>query len=378
MTGVEDMRVLHVVATNRRRGAEIFGSDLIRSLAVAGVSQRVAVIRQTEVEISFDAPRTALGAREASGWPAGMHLPALRRLRSVAAAWRPDVVQAHGGEAMKYALCSLVATRIPVVYRRVGMAPRGLVREPRRAAYASLMRRAARVVAVCEEVRREAQRLFRIPPHMLVAIPNGVDAGRIRVDRSRQEMRRSLGVPGGRPLIISVGRITWEKDPLAHVRIAAPLIHRFGAVHAWVGEGPLRSTLEREGRRRRLDGKLLLLGSRPDVGDLLSAADIMLFASRTDGMEGMPAAVIEAGMVGLPVAGFGVAGVPEVVVDGRTGVLSPPGDEAALTERMTKLVEDEATRLALGAAARERCMSQFHIGGVADRYAAVYREVTRA
>lgn len=372
------MRVLHVVATERRRGAEVFASDLVRALAGPGVSQRIAVIRRTAIEVSFDAPRAALGVRESGASADGAHLQALRRLRDTAASWRPDVVQAHGGEAMKYALCSLVAMRIPVIYRRVGMAPRWLNRGPRRAGYGSLMRRAARVVAVGEEVRRETLRLFRIPARKLLAIPNGVDPARISVGRDREETRGSLGVAIDRPLIVSVGGITWEKDPLAHLRIATPVIDRTGAAHAWVGDGPLRSALEREAGRRGLDGGLLLLGSRPDVGDLLAAADLLLFASRADGMEGMPAALIEAGMVGLPVAGFAVAGVPEVVVDGRTGVLACSGDEMGLSQRVAELLEDEPRRAALGAAAREYCLARFEIGGVADRYASLYREVTGA
>ena len=69
----------------------------------------------------------------------------------------------------------------------------------------------------------------------------------------------------------------------------------------------------------------MFLGSRADMGDVFAAADVVLFASRSDGMEGMPAVVIEGGMGGLPVAALAVAGVSEVVVDGQTGLLAPPG-----------------------------------------------------
>jgi glycosyltransferase involved in cell wall biosynthesis len=107
----------------------------------------------------------------------------------------------------------------------------------------------------------------------------------------------------------------------------------------------------------------------------LTASDVLLFASRTDGMEGMPATVIEAGMVGTPVAGYAVAGVPEVVVDGVTGFLVPPGDVDGLTERVVQLLGDEKRRKAIGESARERCLAHFEIQTVAPRYISLYEQV---
>ena len=94
----------------------------------------------------------------------------------------------------------------------------------------------------------------------------------------------------------------------------------------------------------------MFLGSRADMGDVLAAADVVLFASRSDGMEGMPAVVIEGGM-GRLVAALAVAGVSEVVVDGQTGLLAPPGDTDRLSQHLERLVLDPDLRARLGAAA---------------------------
>ena len=88
----------------------------------------------------------------------------------------------------------------------------------------------------------------------------------------------------------------------------------------------MRGQLEGEICQQGLRGRCLVLGERSDVGDLFAASDVFLFASRPDGMEGMPAAVIEAGMAGVPVAGYSIAGVPEVVEHGLTGLLAPRRD----------------------------------------------------
>src|SRR4030095_10598744 len=87
--------------------------------------------------------------------------------------------------------------------------------------------------------------------------------------------------------------------------------------------------------RAGVAGRAVVLGSREDVGDLLAASDLMVFASRT---EGMPASLIEAGMAGLPVAATTLPGVPEVVVDGTTGLLVPPGDREELRGAVERLL----------------------------------------
>jgi glycosyltransferase involved in cell wall biosynthesis len=101
----------------------------------------------------------------------------------------------------------------------------------------------------------------------------------------------------------------------------------------------------------------------------------MLLASKT---EGMPACVIEAGIAGLPVAGYALAGVPEAVVSGDTGLLVPPGDRDALTSAVTELIADAELRRRLGGGARERCRAMFDIRRVAPMYHDVYEAVAGA
>jgi glycosyltransferase involved in cell wall biosynthesis len=117
-----------------------------------------------------------------------------------------------------------------------------------------------------------------------------------------------------------------------------------------------------------------LLGSRDDIADLLAASDVLLFASRPDGMEGVPAVVIEAGMLELPVVGYDVAGVHEVVVDGATGILMPSGDADGVVDGIAAVFADDALRHRLGFAAKGRCLKLFEIGAAADRYIDLYED----
>jgi len=107
----------------------------------------------------------------------------------------------------------------------------------------------------------------------------------------------------------------------------------------------------------------------------LRAADVLLLASRT---EGMPAAILEAGASGVPVAAYAIAGVPEIVEDGVTGLLAAPGDVDRLRRRVVELLEDGGLRAELGSAAREQLASRFTIDAIARSYLKAYRALATA
>jgi glycosyltransferase involved in cell wall biosynthesis len=89
----------------------------------------------------------------------------------------------------------------------------------------------------------------------------------------------------------------------------------------------------------------------------------------------MSGVAIEAGLAGVPVVAYHMAGLPEVVVDGRTGFLVPPGDVGGLAARLVHLLDDDEVRSSMGQEARRAC-AQFDIREVAPRYLALYEEVT--
>jgi glycosyltransferase involved in cell wall biosynthesis len=303
-----------------------------------------------------------------------MDAATLSGLRSAIRRFRPRVVHAHGGEAFKYCALAAAGTRSRLVYRRIGTAPASITRGLHRAVHAALLRRADRIVAVAGTVRSETVVTFRVPEDRVVTIPRGIDPDRIRPERDRGAVRAGLGLAAGAPVVITVGALSPEKDPFAHLELCAALRRSLPEVaYLFAGDGPVRGELEEAVRTRELEGSVRVLGLRSDVGDLLAASDVHVLASRT---EGMPGCLIEAGMAGVPVVAFGLAGVPEVVEDGVTGFVVEPGDHASLAERVLKLLEDEGLRREMGAAASRRCLATFDIAGIARRYAEVYAGVT--
>jgi len=368
------VRVLHVVDSAEPRGGEIFASDLIRAIDRPDVSHRVAILRDLGgVTISYGAPTVVLPASGRTVPGFRMDPATIRGLRSIVRRWTPDIVQSHGGDTLKHAVAATTGYRIRLVYRAIGAAPSWATRGPRRVVYGRLIRSATRVVAVAEAVRHEIVARFGASEAHVVTIANGVDPERLSSERSRASVRRSLGIPSGSPVILSLGSLNWEKDPLAHLQVVSRVCQRVPAVrHLMVGDGPLRDEVSSTVGRMGLAGRVLVLGARRDIADLLRASDVVLLASR---IEGMPACLIEGGMAGLPAVAYAIAGIPEIVDDGSTGVLVRPGDVGGLADSVSRLLADPETRKAMGRRARLRCRAHFDVRVIATKYLELWQEI---
>ena len=370
------IRVMHIVATGQRRGAERFASSLVRALGRIGTEQRVVLLRSGDgPHVAFDAP-VAVPSRRLLLAGVRVDAAAVASIRRANTDFRPDVVQAHGGQALKHALVATAGKGERIVYRRIGDARQFGESRVRERAYAALMRRCARVVAVADALRAELIERFGLDPARVVAIPNGIDRTEFQPGRDRAETRASLGIADDARVVLSLGALTWEKDPIAHLEVVSRVAaDRSNVVHVIAGDGPLRPSVEAEVRRLPASDRTRIVGSREDVGDLLAASDVVLLASRT---EGMPASAIEAGMAGVPVVAYRVSGIPEVVIDGETGILAPPGDTSALARALGDVLGDDERRRVLGSRAAAGCRDRFDIGEVARRYLDVYEEVAAA
>ena len=139
-----------------------------------------------------------------------------------------------------------------------------------------------------------------------------------------------------------------------------------------VGEGPEEGMIRGLVRALGLEEHVRLLGLRTDVARLLPAADLFLLTSVT---EGIPVTVIEAMAAGLPVVGTRVGGMGEVVDEGTTGLLAPPGDDAALAEAVLRLAGDPDLRARLGRQGRARAEALFSEDRMHAGYLRLYEEM---
>ena len=178
-----------------------------------------------------------------------------------------------------------------------------------------------------------------------VAWRGGVDVDLFHPTRSSIAMRERLGSGGG-PLLIYVGRLSAEKGL---ERLRSPLRAIPGASLAMVGEGPHRAALERhfEGAPVKFTGAM----RGEELASAFASADVFVFPSETDTF-GL--AILEAMASGCPVVAARAGGVPDVVREGRDGLLYTPGDEAALVTAVKRMVAASAERELMRWSARMR------------------------
>lgn len=288
----------------------------------------------------------------------------VRALRQLIRRTPVHVVHAHASHALGTAVAALATIpgghRPPLVAsRRVDFPVSGGVKYGRRVACFLAVSRA--VGNVLERGGVEPQRVrvvySGVPP---LAPPR----------RSRHEVRRALGVPSGAVLLLTAAALVDHKDHATAIRAVARCHGQVMLLIA--GEGPLRGELQRLIERAGIGDRARLLGPRGDVPDLLAAADGYLAASH---LEGLGTALLDAGLAGLAVVGTTAGGIPEVVVDGETGLLVPPRDPAALAGAIDRLVGDEALRRRLGRAASARVASRFTVDRMVEGTVQAYREV---
>jgi glycosyltransferase involved in cell wall biosynthesis len=219
----------------------------------------------------------------------------------------------------------------------------------RRRGYIELERRLGRItsrfLAVGGAVAADAIRL-RIAPCDRIRVIAAAVANDLppTSPASRTRARQRLGLPPDVPVIGTVGRLDYQKAPGdmigALARLGRPDVHL-----VWVGDGPLRGRTEQAVAAHGLGNRFLLLGERQDVPAILPAFDLFAMSSL---YEGLPCAIVEAMTCGIPVIATAVNAVPEIVVPGRTGLLTRPHDPESLARGIAWLLDHprEAARMA--------------------------------
>lgn len=299
---------------------------------------------------------------------------------------RPDIVHTHGSKAgilgRFAARASTVsvgaATGAPRIVHTVHSFPfhPGLPR-PRFYLYLCAEVVAARLthrlVFVSARQARQAEALGIKSPGGSEIIRSGIDFERIRSGTGR-DIRGELGVPAGVPLVGSVGRLFPQKAPEVFLEAARILRERGRDMHfVYAGDGPLRERIESLRRQFSLNDVFHLLGWRRDVPDILDALDAFVISSK---YEGIGRALTEALYLAKPVVATAVCGVPELVVDGETGLLVPPDDPGALASAIERVMDDQVLARTLGGNGSARVTAEYSAEEMIRRLAALYSEIT--
>lgn len=280
-------------------------------------------------------------------------------------AGRFDVVHTHNAYPHIYGTLAARMAGVPVVLQtrhgpRFGQ---GLLA---RWQYRLACRFGNRVVAVSDDAARIFRMEEKLPAAQLVRIWNGIDLSRFPYQGG-----------SAAPRAISVGRLAPEKDLATLIRAAARVVAELPEFELdIVGDGPLRTELEKQVADAGLARHVRLLGERHDVAALLGQAGLYVSSSL---IEGVSLTLLEAMAVGLPVVATAVGGTPEVVVDGRTGWLVPPRDAECLAQALLRACRAAPAWRAMGLRGRQRVEDHFDVVRMVRDYEALYaRELSIA
>jgi glycosyltransferase involved in cell wall biosynthesis len=368
------MRILEIVDVRWWNATAYYGVELARALRDAGEDVVVAAspgspphlaARDLGLPVWDDvrfAPTNPLATARA--------VPALLR-----AIGEFDLVDAHRAEGQFLAAAASALTGGPPVVRT-----RGDIRPPRHGPLRALLQRrltAAHIVPG-EFMRAELMRALDIPARRIAVIPAGVDLSHYAPPRAgdsrRSELRARLGIGAADPVLGMVGRLS----PVKGHRVALAALGLLAAAglrpHLLVaGQDAELTTRALAAAAAGVEARVHWLGFQADIRPVFAALDILVVASL--GSEAISRVVLEGMAMGRPVVATRVGVIPELIVDGESGRLVPPGDAPALAAALAPLVRDLDAAGAMGARGRARAESEYSLSRWVERTRAFYRQV---
>ncbi|HEY8518680.1 MAG TPA: glycosyltransferase family 4 protein [Gammaproteobacteria bacterium] len=363
------MRIVHVEAGRHRYGGAAQAASLVAGLERAG-ARNVLVCAAGGALAA--AGHDALGGARVMPLPMGGDLDVrlVGRLRRAFAALEPDVVHVHsrrGADLYAGLACALDA-RPAVVTRRVDS------REP--AAWVRLKYRPyAAVVAISTAVERDLRERVGIDAARLHRVPSGIDPGRFCADAAaaRERLAAAFALEADAFVVGVVAQLIGRKGHATLLAALPGLVRRHPRLRVLCfGRGPLARALAARIERAGLAQHVRLAGFADDLPDLVAGFDALVHPAER---EGLGVAVLEAMSAGVPVVAAAAGGLVDVVEDGMSGLLFPPGDAAALGAALGRLVEDPALRARLGSRGRERVARRFTVSAMVERYLDIYERV---
>ena len=356
------MRIVHTESSLGWGGQEI--RILSESQGLAGRGHEIRLLCPPEARIFAEAPSWGLKPEAvpiARKSLAGF-LALKQKLQSC------DVVSTHSSTdswLSALALASL-GRPVPMVRTRHISAP-----VPRNPFSTWLYTKAsAHIVTAGEALKEELVERNGFPAERIDSVPTGIDTGRFRPG-DRMAARKSLGLPADK---ILVGIVATLRSWKGHRFLLEALPKEAGLVI--VGDGPQRPMLEAQVAKLGIKHKVLFAGNQADVVPWLQSFDVFALPSYAN--EGVPQALIQAMLVGLPCVTTNVGSMAELAVDRKTALVVSPQNVDALAVALRALLADGILRETLGAEARRHCVERFGYETMLDKMERIYREAALA
>lgn len=358
------MRILYLITRAEHGGAQ---SHLLQLVQAAPGSAEIMVATGEEGPLCASVRALAVQCRvleHLKHAPSARHDPAaVVEIARLIRAFDPDLVHAHSAKAGLLGRLAATLERVPSVYTAHGFAFAHGAPPARKAMALAGEWIAGRAgdftITVSQSECRQARRYRVVRPGKTAVIYSGVEESPHRA------------VPGIEPPIIAmVARFAYPKQQQLLLRAFQRM---FAQARLWlIGDGPQLVAARQAAESHRLDRRVVFWGDRADVPELLAKVQIGALISAH---EGFGLSLLECMRAGLPVVASNAGGTAEIVVDGKTGILVPPGDEIRLAEALDRLVADPEMRHAMGNAGLARHRAKFSLHAMVEQTFRVYHAI---
>lgn len=360
------MRILHTESSTGWGGQENRTMNELISMRERG--HEMAVLSRPGARI-LERAKEAGFQTFAVNMRSAMDFPAIFKLRRVMNTFHPDVVNTHSGRDTQLA----------------GMAARSLIGRPlivrtrhlalpitSKFSYSILPDHVVTVSKYVESYLVKAG----VPSNQVSTVSTGVDFSRYDRATVQGNLREELGLTADSLLIGTVAILRAKKGHTEILDAAPEVLKRFPNAHfIFAGDGPQTENLKARIAADGLTGRVHMLGLRRDVTNVLASLDVFVLPTH---QEALGTAFIEAAAMGVPAVASNVDGVPEVVLDGQTGLLVPAQDGKALIEPICRLLGDPIFRQSMGANATEFVRRKFSREVMAQGMERLYQRLLEA
>jgi glycosyltransferase involved in cell wall biosynthesis len=352
------LKILQLIQKPQLRGAEVFSCQLSTCLNAMGHESIIVPVFPGNVSLPFDGRVLPLNANpsrrmfDLDGW---------KQLARLITQEQPDVIQANAGDTLKYAACSrmIFGWKQPIVFRNASTISLYIKTPPAKFLNGLFLKQVSHVASVSSISKADFLTLYPSFKNRIETLPIGINAISLPEKTGNKA-----------PVIIHVGGFTYEKNHKGLIRIFQQLLTSQPHAVLWlVGDGPLRSEIEKMVADLGLKDKVIFYGFRGDAMLLLRQADVMLLPSI---IEGLPGVILEAFYCKTPVVAYDVGGVKEVLSD-STGRLVAGNDEEAFAHAVLDTLRERPDNK-INAAYR-LATEQYTNDSIAGRFLKLYQSI---
>lgn len=363
--------VLHVLWRGTGGGAERHVLDLSGELQKRGVSNAVLYIC-TDGGIATELTRRDV-RHAVCGIKSGLDPRGPLRVASAVRKFNPEMIHDHVSVPWLRTLARRSEGRTIVATEHGHVLRPGFVKEgPRLWVERIGADKTDLYIAPSRAIATAIEEHYRFPAERIRVIPHGLEKPDTPLpSTAREDVRRELEIGEGELFLAFIGRLDENKGIYLLIEAFSRVAERSKQVVLVVaGTGPLAGELREQIDQKGLTSRVRLLGYREDVARLLTGADIFILPSRN---ESFGIVLLEAMIAGLPMIATRVGGIPDVVEDGVTGILTEPGDSEALASAVVDLADNERKRQSLGRAGHTRWAERFTLDRCVEKTLEAYR-----